>query len=112
MRRLYVWVDWLIYDAMVIASMVYVAENGHINQHPNQRGRHRVDKKSKKLSVVTLPNQDPLEATTGLVPLVGIDVWVRCCCCCRAVRVGFICCGPMSALGVCVCVGAFRLVTD
>lgn len=40
---------------------------------------NRVDPKSKKLSVVTLPNQDPLEATTGLVPLLGIDVWVRAC---------------------------------
>lgn len=23
----------------------------------------------------TCPNQDPLQATTGLVPLLGIDVW-------------------------------------
>lgn len=29
----------------------------------------------KKLQIVTCPNQDPLEATTGLVPLFGIDVW-------------------------------------
>ncbi|GAB5036700.1 mitochondrial manganese superoxide dismutase [Nannochloropsis oceanica] len=34
-----------------------------------------VDKKMKRLAIVALPNQDPLEATTGLVPLVGIDVW-------------------------------------
>lgn len=27
------------------------------------------------LEVATCPNQDPLEATTGLVPIVGIDVW-------------------------------------
>ena len=27
------------------------------------------------LDVATCPNQDPLEATTGLVPLLGIDVW-------------------------------------
>jgi len=33
------------------------------------------DKTSKKLSVTTTANQDPLEATTGLVPLLGIDVW-------------------------------------
>lgn len=33
------------------------------------------DKVNKKLSVTTTANQDPLEATTGLVPLLGIDVW-------------------------------------
>ena len=27
------------------------------------------------LKVATCQNQDPLEATTGLVPLLGIDVW-------------------------------------
>jgi Fe-Mn family superoxide dismutase len=33
------------------------------------------DKVNKKLVVTTTANQDPLEATTGLVPLLGIDVW-------------------------------------
>jgi Fe-Mn family superoxide dismutase len=33
------------------------------------------NKQSKKLEIATCPNQDPLEATTGLVPLFGIDVW-------------------------------------
>lgn len=33
------------------------------------------DKANKKLVVTTCANQDPLEATTGLVPLFGIDVW-------------------------------------
>ena len=33
------------------------------------------DAKSKMVDVVALPNQDPLEATTGLKPLLGIDVW-------------------------------------
>eukprot|EP00638_Chattonella_subsalsa_P005594 CAMPEP_0117743940 /NCGR_PEP_ID=MMETSP0947-20121206/6443_1 /TAXON_ID=44440 /ORGANISM="Chattonella subsalsa, Strain CCMP2191" /LENGTH=213 /DNA_ID=CAMNT_0005560755 /DNA_START=77 /DNA_END=715 /DNA_ORIENTATION=+ len=33
------------------------------------------DKVSKSLRIATCPNQDPLEATTGLVPLLGIDVW-------------------------------------
>ena len=33
------------------------------------------DKNLKILVVTTTPNQDPLEATTGLVPLIGIDVW-------------------------------------
>eukprot|EP00401_Gymnodinium_catenatum_P012133 CAMPEP_0117506804 /NCGR_PEP_ID=MMETSP0784-20121206/26098_1 /TAXON_ID=39447 /ORGANISM="" /LENGTH=103 /DNA_ID=CAMNT_0005302291 /DNA_START=286 /DNA_END=597 /DNA_ORIENTATION=+ len=33
------------------------------------------DKVNKKLSITTTFNQDPLEATTGLVPLLGIDVW-------------------------------------
>jgi len=33
------------------------------------------DKVGKKLSITTTANQDPLEATTGLVPLLGIDVW-------------------------------------
>jgi superoxide dismutase len=28
-----------------------------------------------KLSIATTANQDPLEATTGLIPLLGIDVW-------------------------------------
>merc|ERR1719318_1815179 len=33
------------------------------------------DKASGKLQIATCANQDPLEATTGLVPLFGIDVW-------------------------------------
>lgn len=33
------------------------------------------DKLNKKLAIATCANQDPLEATTGLVPLFGIDVW-------------------------------------
>lgn len=33
------------------------------------------DKTSDSLKVATCSNQDPLEATTGLVPLLGIDVW-------------------------------------
>lgn len=28
-----------------------------------------------RLQIATCPNQDPLQATTGLVPLLGIDVW-------------------------------------
>jgi Fe-Mn family superoxide dismutase len=30
---------------------------------------------SKRLEIATCANQDPLQATTGLVPLLGIDVW-------------------------------------
>jgi Fe-Mn family superoxide dismutase len=33
------------------------------------------DKNNKKLHVTTTSNQDPLQPTTGLVPLLGIDVW-------------------------------------
>lgn len=33
------------------------------------------NKESKSLQITTCPNQDPLQATTGLVPLLGIDVW-------------------------------------
>ena len=33
------------------------------------------DKTNKRLAVTTTANQDPLEATTGLIPLLGIDVW-------------------------------------
>merc|ERR1711982_22751 len=33
------------------------------------------NKASGKLQIAACPNQDPLEATTGLVPLFGIDVW-------------------------------------
>ena len=33
------------------------------------------NKDSGKLQIAACPNQDPLEATTGLVPLFGIDVW-------------------------------------
>jgi Fe-Mn family superoxide dismutase len=33
------------------------------------------NKQTGRLQVATCPNQDPLEATTGLVPLFGIDVW-------------------------------------
>lgn len=32
-------------------------------------------KKTGQLKIATCANQDPLEATTGLVPLLGIDVW-------------------------------------
>jgi len=33
------------------------------------------NKTTKTLAISTQPNQDPLEAVTGLVPLLGIDVW-------------------------------------
>jgi Fe-Mn family superoxide dismutase len=33
------------------------------------------DPQQKRVSIVALPNQDPLQASTGLVPLLGIDVW-------------------------------------
>ena len=33
------------------------------------------NKDSGKLQIAACPNQDPLQATTGLVPLFGIDVW-------------------------------------
>jgi Fe-Mn family superoxide dismutase len=33
------------------------------------------DPATKSIDVAALPNQDPLEATTGLKPLLGIDVW-------------------------------------
>jgi Fe-Mn family superoxide dismutase len=33
------------------------------------------NKTSKSLEIATCANQDPLQATTGLVPIVGIDVW-------------------------------------
>nr|ABE28533.1 mitochondrial Mn-containing superoxide dismutase [Mayetiola destructor] len=33
------------------------------------------NKKTKRIEIAACPNQDPLEATTGLVPLLGIDVW-------------------------------------
>jgi len=33
------------------------------------------NKDAGKLVVATTANQDPLESTTGLVPLLGVDVW-------------------------------------
>mmetsp|Transcript_3251 Transcript_3251/g.6914 ORF Transcript_3251/g.6914 Transcript_3251/m.6914 type:complete len:242 (+) Transcript_3251:71-796(+) len=33
------------------------------------------DKKTGRIEAATCANQDPLQATTGLVPLLGIDVW-------------------------------------
>eukprot|EP00794_Sanderia_malayensis_P003604 gene3604-4112_t len=33
------------------------------------------DTANKRLAIGTCANQDPLQATTGLVPLLGIDVW-------------------------------------
>jgi len=33
------------------------------------------NKQSQRLLVTACPNQDPLQATTGLVPIFGIDVW-------------------------------------
>lgn len=33
------------------------------------------DPKSRCLTLKGCPNQDPLQATTGLIPLFGIDVW-------------------------------------
>ena len=34
-----------------------------------------LNKQKGSLQIATCANQDPLEATTGLVPLFGIDVW-------------------------------------
>ncbi|KAF9973309.1 Superoxide dismutase [Mn], mitochondrial [Actinomortierella ambigua] len=33
------------------------------------------NKEAKKLEIATTQNQDPLKPTTGLIPLVGVDVW-------------------------------------
>ncbi|KAF9312470.1 Superoxide dismutase [Mn], mitochondrial [Podila horticola] len=33
------------------------------------------NKDFKRLEIATTPNQDPLKPTTGLIPLLGIDVW-------------------------------------
>lgn len=33
------------------------------------------NKDAKRLELASCPNQDPLEPTTGLIPLFGIDVW-------------------------------------
>lgn len=33
------------------------------------------NKSTGRLEVATCANQDPLQATTGLIPLLGIDVW-------------------------------------
>nr|ABC25024.1 manganese superoxide dismutase [Hydra vulgaris] len=33
------------------------------------------DSVTKRLAITALANQDPLQATTGLIPLLGIDVW-------------------------------------
>jgi superoxide dismutase, Fe-Mn family len=33
------------------------------------------DKPNNRLVIAACPNQDPLQGTTGLVPLLGIDVW-------------------------------------
>ena len=33
----------------------------------------------KSVVIATTANQDPLESTTGLKPLMGVDVWVRNC---------------------------------
>ncbi|XP_035687345.1 superoxide dismutase [Mn], mitochondrial-like [Branchiostoma floridae] len=33
------------------------------------------DKENNRLSIAACANQDPLQATTGLIPLLGIDVW-------------------------------------
>uniref|UniRef100_H2ZMB0 Superoxide dismutase n=1 Tax=Ciona savignyi TaxID=51511 RepID=H2ZMB0_CIOSA len=34
-----------------------------------------LDKEAGSLKIISCPNQDPLQATTGLIPLFGIDVW-------------------------------------
>merc|ERR1711860_216016 len=34
-----------------------------------------LNKKTNRLQIATCANQDPLFATTGLIPLLGIDVW-------------------------------------
>ncbi|RXM35051.1 Superoxide dismutase [Mn], mitochondrial [Acipenser ruthenus] len=33
------------------------------------------NKESGRLNIIACPNQDPLQGTTGLTPLLGIDVW-------------------------------------
>lgn len=48
---------------------------GWLNYLPFSTGWLGYDKASKKLVVTTTANQDPLFATTGLVPILGIDVW-------------------------------------
>ncbi|KNE57875.1 hypothetical protein AMAG_04720 [Allomyces macrogynus ATCC 38327] len=34
-----------------------------------------LNKETQKLQIATTANQDPLQATTGLIPLLGVDVW-------------------------------------
>jgi Fe-Mn family superoxide dismutase len=33
------------------------------------------NKEAQRLQIATCANQDPLQATTGLIPIIGIDVW-------------------------------------
>lgn len=51
-----------------------------------------LQKETGKLVVATTANQDPLQPTTGLVPLLGVDVWehayVSCVCVCVALSWG------------------------
>jgi Fe-Mn family superoxide dismutase len=53
--------------ARLVASTVAVQGSGW--------GWLAYNKQTSRLEIATCPNQDPLEATTGLVPLLGIDVW-------------------------------------
>ena len=46
-----------------------------LNYFPFPEGWLGYDKASNKLVIATTANQDPLFATTGLVPILGIDVW-------------------------------------
>jgi len=56
-------------------NLVSALSNASVGVQGSGWGWLGYDKTNKRLAIATTGNQDPLEATTGLVPLLGIDVW-------------------------------------
>ena len=56
-------------------NMVQVLTNASVGIQGSGWGWLGYNKQFNRLEVATCANQDPLQATTGLQPLFGIDVW-------------------------------------
>lgn len=65
--------DFLVDSRNVVGSALTTTATYSV--HPSGWGWLGYNKSTGRVEVATCPNQDPLEATTGLIPLLGIDVW-------------------------------------
>ncbi|CAF1250425.1 unnamed protein product [Didymodactylos carnosus] len=56
-------------------KMIQQLSNASVGIQGSGWGWLGLNKQENKLQIATCANQDPLQATTGLIPLFGIDVW-------------------------------------
>jgi len=56
-------------------KMVSQLSNASVGIQGSGWGWLGYNKQEQRLQIATCANQDPLQATTGLVPIFGIDVW-------------------------------------